>query len=207
MGADPDKDSGWGSGLADIPGGMGKLEAEEAIAVADGGEGGDNAEAEAAEDNGAGSVVAAMDLTDRESDAEDVGEIVGGDKEIEHLKEVHTDQPGRELVDKAIDLLVLVMTGEDNHLAIHEAGSRDVKELAGCTDSSADEEREDTRVDLTGLKHVRGEERDSGVEVDLVEEIGRRMELVENNELLGWDEVRAEDDSVRIEVPWLPVDA
>jgi len=60
---------------------------------------------------------------------------------------------------------------------------------------------------LTGLKYVRGEERDSGVEVDLVEEIGRRMELVENDELLGWDEVRAEDDSVRIGVPWLPVDA
>ena len=117
------------------------------------------------------------------------------------------DQPGSELVDKAIDLLVLVMTGEDNHLGIHEAGIRDVKELAGCMDSSADEEQEDTKVDSTDLKHVRGEERDSGVEVDLVEEIGRRRELVGIDELHGWNAGHGEDDLVQIGVPWIPVDA
>jgi len=134
VGADPDKDSGWGSGLVDIPDEVGKFEAGNVVADAGAREDERNAEAGVAEDSEAGFVEEAMDLTDRESDA-DEAELVGGDKEIEHLKEVHMDQPGRELVDKASDLLVLVMTGEDNHLAIHESGSRGVKELAGCMDS------------------------------------------------------------------------
>jgi len=107
-----------------------------------------------------------------------------------------------ELGDMAFDPLVLVMTGEDIHSAIHEAGSQDVKELAGYTDSSA--EPEDTKVDLTGLKHVQGEVRDSGVGVDLVEVIGRRRELVGIDDLLGWDVGHGEDDLVKTEVPWMP---
>jgi hypothetical protein len=191
----------------DIPDAVGKLEAGEVVAAVDGDEDGDNAEAEVAEDNEAGFVEEAKDLTGRESDAEDEEEVVGGDKAIEHLKEVHMDQPGRELVGKAFDLLVLVTTGEDNHLGIHVVGSRDVKDLAGCMDSSADEEQEDTKVDLTDLKHVRGEDRDSGVGVDLVEVTGRRRELVGIDELPGWNAGHGEDDLVQIGVPWIPVDA
>jgi hypothetical protein len=99
-----------GSGLVDSPDEMGKLEVEEVDAVADEDEEGGNAEAEVAEDNEAGFVEAAMDLIGKESDAEDVGELVGGDKAIEHQQGVRRDQPGMELGDKAFELLVLVMT-------------------------------------------------------------------------------------------------
>lgn len=207
MGVDPDKDSDWGSGLVDIPDEVGKLEAGEVVAVADEGGDGDNAEAEVAEDNEAGFVEGAMDLIGRESDAGDAVELVEGDKAIEHLEEVHMNQPGRDLVDKAFELLVLVMSEMDIHLAIHEAGSQDVKELAGCMDSSTDEEQEDTKIDSTGLKHVRGEQRDSDEGVDLVEVIGRRRELVGIDELPGWNAGHGEDDLVQIGVPWIPVDA
>jgi hypothetical protein len=138
VGADPDKSFDWGSDLVDIPDEVGKLEVGEVVAAVDEDE--DNAVAEVAEDNEAGFVEEAMDLIGRESDAEDGVELVGGDKANQHLEEVHMEHSGMHLVDKAFDLLVLVMTGEDNHLAIHEAGSRDVKELAGCMDSSADKE-------------------------------------------------------------------
>jgi hypothetical protein len=92
-------------------------------------------------------------------------------------------------------------------LAIHEAGSRDVMELADCTDSSADEEQEDMKFDSTGLKHVRGGVRDSDEGVDLVEVTGRRRELVVIDELPGWGGGHGEDDLVQIGVPWIPVDA
>jgi hypothetical protein len=203
--ADPDKSFDWGSDLVDIPDEVGKLEAGEVVAAVDEDE--DNAVAEVAEDNEAGFVEEAKDLTGRESDAGDGVELVEGDKAIGHLKEVHMDQSGRELVDKAFELLVLVMTGQGIRLGIHEAGSRDVKELAGCTDSSADEGQEDTKIDSTGLKHVRGEERDSGEGVDLVEVNGRRRELVGIDELPGWNAGHGEDDLVQIGVPWIPVDA
>jgi hypothetical protein len=186
VGADPDKDSDWGSGLVDIPDEVGKLEVGEVVAAADEDEDGDNAEAEVAEDNEAGFVEEAMDLIGRESDAGDAVELVEGDKAIGHLKEVHMDQPGRELVDMAFELLVWVMTGQGIRLGIHEAGSWGVKELAGCTDSSADEEQEDMKFDSTGLKHVRGGVRDSDEGVDLVEVTGRRRELVVIDELPGW---------------------
>ena len=180
------------------------LEVGEVIAGVDAGGDGGNVEAEVAEDNEEEFVEVAMDLIGRASDAGNEVELVGGDKAIEHQEGVHMDQPGRELVDKAFDLLVLVMTGEDIPLAIHGAGSRGVEELAGCTDSSADEGQEDTKVDLTGLRHVRGGARDSGVEVDLVEVIGRRREIVGIDELLGWDAGHGEDDLVRTEVSWMP---
>jgi hypothetical protein len=199
-----------GSDLAAIPGGLGKLEVGEVVAVADedGMDGDENsAAAEAADENEAGFVEEVMDLIGKESDAEDVGELVGGDKAIEHQQGVRRDQPDMELVGMAFGSLVLVMTEEGNHSAIHEAGIRDVKELAGCTDSSADEEQEDMKLGLTGLKHVRGGVRDSGVEVDLAVGIGRRRELVEIDELLGWDAGHDEDDLVQIGVPWIPVDA
>jgi hypothetical protein len=195
VGADPDKSFDWGSDLVDIPDEVGKLEVGEVDAAADEDE--DNAVAEAAEGNEAGFVEGAMDLIGRESDAGDGVEFVGGDMAIEHLEKVRMAHSGMDLVDIAFDLLVLVMTGEDNHLAIHEAGSQDVKELAGCTDSSADEGQEDTKVDSTGLKYVRGGVRDSGVGVDPVEVTGRRRELVVIDELSGW----------QIGVPWIPVDA
>jgi hypothetical protein len=205
VGADPDKSFDWGSDLVDIPDEVGKLEVGEVDAAADEDE--DNAVAEAAEGNEAGFVEGAMDLIGRESDAGDGVEFVGGDMAIEHLEKVRMAHSGMDLVDIAFDLLVLVMTGEDNHLAIHEAGSQDVKELAGCTDSSADEGQEDTKVDSTGLKYVRGGVRDSGVGVDLVEVTGRRRELVVIDELSGWNAGHGEHDSVQIGVPWIPVDA
>jgi hypothetical protein len=166
----------------------------------------DSAVAEVAEDYEAGFVEEAMDLIDMESDAEDVGEVAGGDKAIEHQQGVCKDQPGRELVDKAFELLVLVMTEEGIRLAIHGAGSQDVRELAGCTDSSADEEG-DMKVDLKSSRHVRGGVRDSGVGVDLVVVIGRRTEIVGIDELPGWNAGHGEDGLVQIGVPWIPVDA
>jgi hypothetical protein len=113
-GAHPDKGFDRSSDdLADIPGGLGKLEVGEVVAVADedGMDGEENsAAAEAAEDNEAGFVEEVMDLVGKESDAEDVGELVGGDMAIEHQQGVRRDQPGMELGDKAFELLVLVMT-------------------------------------------------------------------------------------------------
>jgi len=139
---------------------MGKLEVGEVFADAAAGEDEGNVVAEDAEDNEAGFVEEAMDLIGRASDAEDEVELVGGDKAIEHRQGLHMEHSGMELGDKAFEPLVLVMTGKDIHLAIHGAGSRGVEELAGCTDSSADEEPEDTKVGWTGLKHVQHVVRD-----------------------------------------------
>ena len=138
---------------------MGKLEVGELIAVGDGDGGGDNDVAEVAEDSEAESVEEVMDLTGRESDAEDVGEFVGGDKAIEHLEKVHKEHFGMNLVDKAFVFLVLVMTGEDSHWAIHEAGSRDVDLVVGCMDSLADE-KGNMKVDSKSSKHVQCMTRD-----------------------------------------------
>ena len=65
---------------------MGKLEVGEVVAGGDRGEGGNNDVVEVAEDSEAEFVEEVMDSTGRESDAADVGESVGGDKEIEHLE-------------------------------------------------------------------------------------------------------------------------
>jgi len=134
---------------------MGKLEVGEVVAGGDGGGGGDgdNDVLEVAEDSEAEFVEEVMDSTGRESDAADVGESVGGDKEIEHLEEVHREHFGMELVDKAFVFLVLVMTGEDSHWAIHEAGSRDVDLVVGCMDSLADE-KGNMKVDSKSSRHV-----------------------------------------------------
>jgi len=41
-----------------------------------------------------------------------VGESVGGDKAIEHQEGGHMEHFGKELVDKAFELLALVMIGD-----------------------------------------------------------------------------------------------
>jgi hypothetical protein len=183
---DPDKGFDWGSDLVGIPDALGTLEVEEVIVVADVGGDGDNAVAGDVENDEAVFVEEAKDQTGRESDVEDEEELVGGDKAIERLKGVHTDQSGRvDLEDKAFDLLVFVITGEGFHLVIHEADSRDVKELVGCMDSLTDEEQGNMEVDLKNSKHVPGEARGSDEEVDLVEVIVRRGRLVGADERLG----------------------
>ena len=93
---------------------MGKLEVGEVVAGGDGGGGGDgdNDLLEVAEDSEAEFVEKVMDSTGRESDAEDVGESVGGDKAIEHQEGGHMEHFGKELVDKAFELLALVMIGD-----------------------------------------------------------------------------------------------
>jgi len=165
--------------LADSPDVPHSLEVEEAAADADEGESSVVAVSVAGSEAGSGGGVMRSGMGSESVEEEGVVDPDVGDMAIERLERDHRGRSGKESqVDTAVVHLVSVTIEEDTQLGTHEADSWESEQVAGCTDSSVDEEQENRKDDLRSWASVRNGRGDWGVDEGLVFEADYRERLV-----------------------------